>query len=310
MRCTERDDRGINRVTPVGKAQAAPDLVQPSRPNGGTAMTHKRKLAARLLIGSAVTVVAAAAWADGDWDDLFKISAIRAAIAGNLTISSLPGTFQAYGAPQDAASAAGFAIGLPTWSPDTWTTTTSFVVTNREMDVSMPTNGLSASLLSLLGLINPSGQSQSPDPNVLALDTIASPLVDIVYQDTSHTVELAQAPGEDVVAPTQLNLPVLVEIRLALSRIELEDSRRFANAIDWRAAMLIPLPAQIGWMKIVKVNGNPGVLVHERVRDHDDAPSNAVNAVSAILWSAGTQLYGMRGNIEPDDLLSMARSVK
>jgi hypothetical protein len=224
------------------------------------------------------------------------------AVPSPLSISGSSGLYQAFTSPQAAGAAVGITVAVPSWSPEAWTGTVSDLVTDRSMTVTVNLAALEQEFLALLKLINPGGGSVSPNPSTPSVTVDAVSLVQVVYQSSSDYVIFAQAPSTDVVVPWGVNLPLLAELRFLLMGFSLKDAAKFANAVDWRTAMLVAVPQNIASMSSVKVGGNAAVLIAE-------SPNGIRPPANVVVWSAGGTLYGMRGTISGTNLLAMAQSV-
>ena len=211
---------------------------------------------------------------------------------------------QAQGAPQSAATPeqagalAGLKVHLPTWLPDGLALQEIRVVGGQRWSVVASTQKLQQ-LLDALG-INDLTAPPGLDGRTATIRVYPSVHVSYTAQ-TGHAVFI-QSRQPDALLPQGTDLPLLAEIGLRVLGFEPSEARRFANSIDWRTTLLVPVPASVANFHEVDLGGSTGLLI--------ETAAGAGPRASQLLWSAGGSAFALIGDLRPEELFEMARSTQ
>jgi hypothetical protein len=104
------------------------------------------------------------------------------------------------------------------------------------------------------------------------------------------------------VLPQGTDLPLLAEIGLRVLGFEPNEARRFANSIDWRTTLLVPVPASVANFHEVDIGGSKGLLI--------ETAGTSGPRMSQLLWSAGGSVFALIGDVRPEEMFEMARSTQ
>jgi hypothetical protein len=211
---------------------------------------------------------------------------------------------QAAGPPQSVATAAqaavlaGIAVHLPTWLPDGLTQQEIEVMGEQRWTVAASTQKLQQVLdtLAINDLAVPSGL----DGQTATIHLY--PSVRVTYSAQRGHVLFVQGRQPDAVLPRGTDLPLLAEIGLRVLGFEPNEARRFANSIDWRTTLLVPVPTSVANFHEVDIGAGKGLLI-ETARTSGPGGSQ-------LLWSAGGSVYALIGDVRPEELFEMARSTQ
>jgi hypothetical protein len=131
-------------------------------------------------------------------------------------------------------------------------------------------------------------------------------IVRIRYRSQGHEVMLLQARQPQVSFPAGIDLASLAEIGLRVLGIQRADAHRFAQSVDWRTTLIVPVPADVSAFKQVDVQGNPGLLIETARR----TSRGLLPVQSRVLWSSGDSVFALVGDVRPTELFEMAQSVQ
>jgi hypothetical protein len=204
--------------------------------------------------------------------------------------------------PAAAGIAAGIQVRMPTWRPvglepqlievsgeQTLRFTASTVKLKRVLDA-----------FGIDDLSLPDGiDGQSARVHVPAI-------VRVHYRSQDHDVMLLQARQPEVSFPAGIDLASLAEIGLRVLGMKPGEAHRFAQNVDWRTTLIVPVPADVSVFRQVDVQGNPGLLI-ETVRR---SSRGVLPKESRVLWSSGDSVFALVGNVWPTELFEMAQSVR
>lgn len=212
-------------------------------------------------------------------------------------IVQAPGAPQSVATPEQAGALAGIAVHLPTWTPEGLTPQGIEVLGEQRWTVAASAQKLQQ-VLDTLG-INDLTLPPGLDGQTAAIHLY--PSVRISYGAQRGHVLLIQARRPDATLPVGADLPLLAEIGLRVLGFDPNEARRFANTIDWRTTLLVPVPASVANFHEVDVGGSKGLLI--------ETPANSGPNQSQLLWSAGNSVFALVGNVRPEELYEMARSI-
>ncbi len=213
---------------------------------------------------------------------------------------------QAAGAPiayaelQAAAAAAGMDLETPAWTPAGLMRTRIEAAGAKAFRVTVDTARLKTVLdaLAIDDIALPAGlDGRSAEVRV-------PPVVRMVYANGSQQVQFVQARAPEVRFPAGVDLATLAEIGLRVLGLGRNDAYRFAQNVDWRSTLIVPVPAPAASFRQIDVAGHAGLLL-EYPRPRAGAAKTAM-----ILWSAADRVYAMVGNLRETALLEMAETVQ
>jgi hypothetical protein len=230
---------------------------------------------------------------------------LRALLSDQVQVVEAAGPPMPYATPAAAGAAAGFHVELPAWMPVGWSTEAPAAwVTGPG---SMRITASAARLVQLLTSLNIDDVvvPQSIDGRTATVRT--SPAVRVVWRHEGRIVELVESPSPQVNFPSGMDMPALAEIGLRIMGLSRNDAYRFAQSIDWRSTLVVPIPANVASFRQVTVQGGSGLLL-EGARAGDGGPHGKAGAV--VLWSDGSRVFALSGGLGPEQLLEMAQTLQ
>ncbi len=210
------------------------------------------------------------------------------------------GNPQRVGSAEQAGALTGIAVHLPTWLPDGLTLQQIEVLGEQRWTVAASAQKLQQ-VLDVLGIndlaVPPGLEGQSANIHVY-------PSMHVTYGSRGGHVQFIQGRQPDAVLPQGTDLPLLAEIGLRVLGFEPNEARRFANSIDWRTTLLVPVPAAVANFHEVDLGGGKGLLI-------ETAATNGPRTAQ-LLWSAGNAVFALisDGDVNPMELFEMARSTQ
>ena len=229
-------------------------------------------------------------------------------IGENVQVLQDPGPPKAAASLEEAAAATGIRVRVPGWLPPEVTLRETAYRGPGRVQVVADTARLEQ-LLDFLGIddveVPPALDGQTATIDVPAM-------VKLTYaNDRGAEVHFLQARSPEVSLPEGVEVEALAEIGLRILGFGAEEAKRFAQVIDWRSTMLVPIPAGDAQFKRVDINGNPGLLIARTVPATGNAsPAPPAREVRMLLWSAEGMVFGIRGNFRDESVLRMAYSTQ
>jgi hypothetical protein len=205
--------------------------------------------------------------------------------------------------PEQAGTAAGFAVKVPTYEPANVTLATIDVKGQQRLRATADAERLRQAMetLAITDLEVPAGLDGQ------TVDVRIPPVVRMRYErEGAPIVEVLQAKSPEVSLPDGINLAALGEIGLRILGLSPIEARDFAQSIDWHTTLLVPIPAAATSFKQITINGQPGVAI-DRVRQ---LPDGRRQFSSSYLWSQNGQVFALNGSLSALDMLKMAESLK
>lgn len=229
-------------------------------------------------------------------------------IGGNVQVLQDPGPPVAAASPEEAGAATGVRVRVPGWIPPEVTLRATTYRGPGRVQVVAETARLEQ-LLDFLGI----DDVQVPpalDGKTATIDVPA--IVKLRYaNDRGAEAEFLQARSPEVLLPEGVEVDALAEIGLRILGFGAEEAKRFAQIIDWRSTMLVPIPSGHARFKRVDINGNPGLLIARTVPATGNAsPAPPASEVQMLIWSANGMVFGIRGNFREESVLQMAYSAQ
>jgi len=225
--------------------------------------------------------------------------------------------------PEQAGATAGITVRLPAWLPPD--------VELKSIDVTGPGRLLlRADITKLQQLMDLLGIDDLTAPHSLngkVADVRIPSIVRLQYEVTCENCAIAefiQAKSPEITLPDGVDLAVIGEIGLRILGLSPADARQFAQTIDWRSTVLVPVPWGATSFKHVDVNGHPGVFVEREFTTENpgDQPGavatntgrggkvGTVRQERVLLWAADGMVFGFKGDFRLESLMRMAYSLQ
>ncbi len=132
-------------------------------------------------------------------------------------------------------------------------------------------------------------------------------LVQSFKNGTRHAA-LVEAESPEVSVPAGLDVEKLGEIGLRILGLDAAEARRVSMATDWRSTLVVPVPISASTFRQITVHGQPGLLITTSGEPEGDRPGRRNG--TTCLWTENDRVFGLMGNLPPDDVLQMAESVR
>ena len=223
-------------------------------------------------------------------------------IGQQVTPAAPPPPPVAYSTLDEASAAAGMRLHTPTWLPPGFTLTSIEVGGEHEFSVQGNTEKLQ-SVLDALGITDVSV------PTALDGQTVSiqiPPVARLVYDDGQHQITLTQSRSPVIALPAGVDVASLAEIGLRLLGLDRAEAYRFAQSVDWRSTLLVPVPAATATFHQVEVQSGTGLVIEAgQARDGLGGRGG-----SLVLWSNADTVYALGGPVRSTDTLQMAQSVQ
>jgi len=222
-------------------------------------------------------------------------------IGEQVTPAAPPPPPVAYSTIEEASAAAGMTLHTPTWLPQGFTLTSIEVGGEHEFSVQGNTEKLQ-SVLDALGI------TDVTVPTALDGQTVSikiSPVAKLVYDDGQHQITLTQSRSPVIALPAGVDIASLADIGLRLLGLDRAEAYRFAQTIDWRSTLLVPVPAVTATFHQVEVGSGTGLVIEN---GRQVGPPGPVG--SLVLWSNADTVYALGGLVRSTDTLQMAQSVQ
>lgn len=208
----------------------------------------------------------------------------------------------AYSTTREAGAAAGIQVRLPAWMPVGWDQAPTIKAGAESVARITIDTARVGRMLTSLGI-----EDETLPESINGKSAIVHihPMVAVKWTHNGQTVELIQAPSPQVQFPAGTDLAALGEMGLRMLGMSRNDAYRFAQTIDWRTTLLVPLPANAVGFSEVNVQGSTGLMIGMV------APrSGRRYGDSLLLWSANDRVFALRGTIPVPDLVEMAQTVQ
>ena len=225
---------------------------------------------------------------------------LPALIGGQVTPASPPPQPVAYATLDEAAAAAQMPLRAPTWLPSGFTLAGVEVRGAHEVSVRGDTSKLQTVLdaLAISDVSIPSGL----DGQTVTIQT--PPIAKLVYDDGHRQVTFTQARSPVITFPAGVDLASLAEIGLRLLGLDRAEAYRFAQSIDWRTTLLVPVPLTAATFHQVEVQSGSGLVIEV------GGAFNGARGGSIVLWSNDNVVYALGGPLPATDTLQIAQSVQ
>lgn len=208
-----------------------------------------------------------------------------------------------YSTRQDAGAAAGIQVRLPAWLPVGWDTETPAIEAGGEKAARITID--TAKVGQILTALGIEDETLPESINGKSATVHMPPRVEMKWTHNGQTLDLIQSPSPQVQFPAGADLAALGEIGLRILGMSRSDAYRFAQSIDWRTTLLVPLPASVVGFSEVSVQGSTGLLIGLV------APQGGRRyGGSMLLWSANDRVYALRGTLPAPDIIEIAQSIQ
>jgi len=121
-------------------------------------------------------------------------------------------------------------------------------------------------------------------------------------------VTLVQSKSPELSVPAGFDMERMAEIGLRVLGLDANEARRVARDTDWRSTLVVPVPLNASTFRQVTVRGQQGLMITTSGEPSEDGHRRRDGTV--VLWSEGDQVFGMMGNMSPQEVLMMAESVQ
>ena len=128
------------------------------------------------------------------------------------------------------------------------------------------------------------------------------------FRNGARHAAVVQAESPEVSVPAGLDVEKLGEIGLRILGLDAGEARRVSMATDWRTTLIVPVPVSASTFRQVTVHGQPGLLVTTNGEPQGDRPGRHNGTI--CLWTEHDRVFGVMGNLSPEDVLQMAESVR
>jgi hypothetical protein len=172
-------------------------------------------------------------------------------LGGRIESLERPAPPVSFATPEAAAQATGTRVLAPAWVPVGWQLAGIEVMGKRAFRVTADTQRLQALLdaLAISDVSPPSGlDGQTATVSI-------PPVVRMSYRYGTGVVFFMQAQSPEITFPAGTDLAALAEIGLRILGLDSDEAYRFAQSIDWRSTLLVPIPAGAATFREVDVLG-------------------------------------------------------
>jgi hypothetical protein len=222
-----------------------------------------------------------------------------------------PGKPVSYPTPEAASAATGLHVRLPAWLPVGWEVSQVQVTGEHAARVVANTEMLQGILdaLQIEDVQIPEGL------NGQAATVSVPPVVMVSYRETvpaaaegesqrpARSLALVQSRNPSVTFPAGVDLAKLGEIALRILGLDRAEAYRFAQSIDWRTTLIVPVPLDAARFRQVDVQGRPGLLIETRAEGKR-------RGGTVLLWSSGDQVFALMGPVGSATVLEVASSMQ
>ena len=230
---------------------------------------------------------------------------LRGLLSDHVQVLEKAGPPTSYPTPAAAGAATGFHVDLPSWMPVGWNIEAPAVSVSGPTSARITAN--TARLAQILASLNINDVAVPQGIDGRSATVRTSSAVTVTWRHEGQTVQLVQSPSPQVDFPAGTDLPALAEIGLRIMGLSRNDAYRFAQSIDWRSTLVVPIPANVASFRQVSVQGGSGLLL-EGARPGGGRRQGKAGAV--VLWSDGSRVFALSGSLSSEQLLEMAQTLQ
>ncbi len=128
------------------------------------------------------------------------------------------------------------------------------------------------------------------------------------YTDGKRKFGVLEAMSPEVTLPPGADLKQLAEMGLRVLGLDSKEAKRMASTVDWSTTLLVPVPTSAGSFRQVTVNGQKALFVTMKPETRADGTKTRRGAL--VLWSEGGRVHAVQGELEGDDILELANSLR
>jgi hypothetical protein len=121
--------------------------------------------------------------------------------------------------------------------------------------------------------------------------------VTLDYRGPEGALRLIQGARPEMTMRQAFDIALCGEIGLRVLGAGPEEAHRLAQAVDWPATLLVPMPSGAREFREVMVGGEQGILI-------------AGPAERTLLWNQGGQLFALNGPLTEETLLRIAAELR
>jgi hypothetical protein len=215
-----------------------------------------------------------------------------------------PGPPRRFDSLDEAAAAAGIQARRATDLPRGMSADTITVVGAGAMRMSVS----DAKLRALLDALDLRDVSVPAGLDGKMVEVRKPPMLIQQYHGGGWRAGLVQSQSPEVSVPAGVDVERLAEIGLRVLGLDAGEARRVAASTDWRSTLMVPVPLNASTFRQVTVHGQQGLLI--TTTSSANASGERRREGTMVLWTEGDYVYGLVGNLQPDDVLQMAESVR
>jgi hypothetical protein len=215
-----------------------------------------------------------------------------------------PGPERIVGSPEEASTAAGISVRVPSEVPRGFTRDT--IAVKGPGAARLTVNG--AKLRDILDALDIRDVTVPAGLDGARIELRMPAAVGMRYQDGARTVRFLQAHSPEMTLPPGVDLAQLGEVGLRIAGLDPAEAKRFARSIDWHSTLLVPVPSDASSFNEVSVRGNKGLLV---TTSGEKTGTGAFRrGASVLMWAEGDMVYAICGSLNRVDIVQMANSVQ
>jgi hypothetical protein len=215
-----------------------------------------------------------------------------------------PGPPQEFASLDAAIAATGLVARRPSFMPNGVVADTVLVVGASSGQLSVSEAKLRALLdaLALADVAVPSGLDGK------LIEMRKEPAIIQRFEKGQWRATLVQSKSPELSVPAGFDMERIAEIGLRVLGLDAAEARRVARNTDWRSTLLVPVPVNASTFRQVTVRGQKGLMITTSGERSEDGDRRRTGTV--VLWSDGDQVFGVTGNMSPQEVLMMAESVQ
>jgi hypothetical protein len=199
----------------------------------------------------------------------------------------------------EAAAVAAMPLAIPQWLPDNTQIIETAVMGERVMRVT----GSSQRLQQVLDALGINDVPVPPGLDGQTVDVRVPPVVMIRYDhQNNRRTRLFQARPPELKMPNDIDLQTLGEIGLRILGLPSLEARQFAQLIDWRTTLVVPVPPNASSFQQIDIGGHPGVLIQHQPKDQ--------SPTTTIVWSTSERVFALVSIQHVAEVTAMATSVR
>jgi hypothetical protein len=231
---------------------------------------------------------------------------LPAMLGERVEILKTSGPPQSVDTPEAASAATGMRVRLPAWRPVGMERSGIQVSGEHAMRITADTTLLKQVMEALA--INDLQVPEGLDGQTATIRV--PPVVRIEFSGQMGGIrrhaELIQARPPEVSFPAGTDLTMLAEIGLRVLGVERAEAHRFAQNVDWRTTLIVPVPANVSQFRQVDVQGHAGLFIEQVA----SGPGARDGTQSVLMWSSGDSVFALAGNVGRSQLFEMAQTVQ